>query len=146
MVDEYYDEEQSNVYIWKKVKVDEVTTKDTSTCSSSFRLTQLVNGNRYRVHDTTWCVQDTNKISFSDVSCKIPIKSPSNPNEVSLTLTFKVDDVSTQVNVNNENFLKQTFTIQIDDTFDIKFSVQEFKEVEYFFELSDTYKSSLQQF
>ena len=53
MVDEYYDEEQSNVYIWKKVKVDEVTTKDTSTCSSSFRLTQLVNGNRYRVHDTT---------------------------------------------------------------------------------------------
>ena len=91
-------------------------------------------------------MQDTNKISFSDVSCKIPIKSPSNPNEVSLTLTFKVDDVSTQVNVNNENFLKQTFTIQIDDTFDIKFSVQEFKEVEYFFELSDTYKSSLQQF
>ncbi|KAH0787314.1 hypothetical protein GPJ56_008825 [Histomonas meleagridis] len=149
MMDEYYDDEQTNVYnikMWKKLTLTEVTTKDTTKCNSKYRITQMHNNLRYRVADATGCTQGTSKISFPVITYQIPKIDPGNSEAVSLKLNFKIDDITKEVNIKNSELGKETFTIQIDETYSMTFNVENFEDVEYLTELSDSYIGSLQPY
>ncbi|KAH0787838.1 hypothetical protein GPJ56_008187 [Histomonas meleagridis] len=149
MMDEYYDDEQDNVYnikTWMKVTVTEVTTEDEKKCNSKYRLTQIYKDQIYRMVETSGCISGTNKISFIDVAYEVPIINPGNGDEVSLKLNFEVDGATKEIGITNSDLQKSTLTKQIDETYSISFKIESFQNIEYLTELSDSYKNTLKEY